>query len=55
MAIFFCGMKKSQYFKNRVKSLFYKFIKFIFKIVGKNKNTWYNVFKRRKAGSKYEN
>ena len=39
MAIFFCGMKKSQYFKNRVKSLFYKFVKFIFKIVGKNKNT----------------
>lgn len=36
MAIFFCGMKKSQYFKNRVKSLFYKFVKFIFKIVGKN-------------------
>lgn len=55
MAIFFCRMKKLWYFKNKSKSLFYKFVKFIFKIVDKNKNTWYNVFKRRKAGSKYEN
>ena len=54
MAIFF-GMKKSQYFKNKVKNLFYKFVKIFFKIVDKNKNTWYNVFKRRKAGSRYEN
>jgi len=55
MAIFFCGMKKSWYFFNIVKILFYKFVKFVFKIVDKDKNIWYNVFKTRKVGSKYEN
>ena len=55
MAIFFCGTKKSQYFKNILKILFYKFVKFIFKIVDKDKNIWYNIFKTRKVGNKYEN
>ena len=55
MAIFFCEIKKSRYFFNITKILFYKFVKFIFKIVEKDENIWYNVFKTMKVGNKYEN